>query len=182
MGKKHLRPYGICTGNYGKETAIWLTADSSRHGYLKEAFFYIVADEGIPNTKFRVHVYNLDSSRYWPDQDITDSNVILHADKGDEWVSVDLSSKKIPVGRGVFISMEWIAGQGNNPKFINAKYEAQRNFNGQVLAFTQGYYKEGSLMYSRRVLSSKWNAINLAGTSKRNVLNPMVYCTYNYIK
>ena len=67
---------------------------------------------GIPNSKFRVHVYDIDTS-YLPGNDVLDSNVILKATVGNEWVSVDLSSRHIPVGRGVFISMEWISGFGN---------------------------------------------------------------------
>lgn len=181
MGKRNLKPSGICTGLVGNEKSIYLSADSSRHGLLKQISFYITKD-GYPKSKFRVHVYDIDSN-YLPGKDLLDSNVILNATIGDEWVSVDVSSQRISVGRGVFISMEWISGFGNETEqTTSANYTAQSPFNGQVLAFTNDYYKQQSLYYRRNNNQSVWHFCSLGGTSKRNILNPMIFATYTYYK
>lgn len=179
MGSKKLKPHGVCTMHTGNEVAIFLSADSSRHGYLSHVYYYIT-DEGLPGAKFRVHVYDIDTS-YLPGQDLVDSTVIIHGTAGNEWVSVDLSSLRIPVARGVFISMEWLEGYGNLPyPLTSRRYPAAGTFNGQILSFTEGYYKRGSLFYSRRNTNAEWQYRNLRGTLRRNTLNPMVYATYNY--
>jgi hypothetical protein len=181
MGKKNLKPYGMFSGFTGNETAIFLKADSSKHGTLNEIFFYILKD-GLPNAKFRVHVYDIDTS-YLPGQDLLDTTVIASATTGDEWVRVDVSRWHVPVGRGVFISMEWIAGYGNDPRLVKStRYPAQGYVNGQILSATQGYFKQYSLMYNRAKPGANWGYQVLAGSLKRNVLNPMVYATYTYYK
>ena len=79
--------------------------------------------------------------------------------------------------------MEWIAGYGNDPNPVTSKkFPAQAAFNGQVLAFTEGYYKRGSLCYVRKDSHSTWHYIVCAGSLKRNTLNPMIYATYLYHK
>jgi len=181
MGKKSLKPHGICTGHTGQEWAIFLGADSTRHGLLENVYFYITK-EGLPASRFRVHVYDIDTG-YLPGTDLLDSTVILHANAGDEWVSADISARQIPVGRGVFISMEWIAGYGNDLKLVTSKkYPAQPAFNGQVLAYTEGYHKQASLSYVRKNANAQWKYIFMAGSMRKNILNPMAYATYTYYK
>jgi len=181
LGKKNLKPFGICTGDTGNEWAIYLATDSSRHGLLENIYFYIT-DEGIPDSRFRVHVYDIDSD-YMPGNDLMDSTVIIHAKEGNEWISADVGSRHIPVGRGVFISMEWISGYGNNPALVTSKkFPAQPAFNGQVLAGTEGYHKQFSLCYVRRNINRPWKYLVMAGNARRNVVNPMIYATYTYRK
>lgn len=181
MGKKHLKPYGICTGRIGSEQAIFLGADSTRRGQLENVYVYVLKD-GIPNSRFRIHVYDIDTG-YLPGNDLLDSVVILHANEGDEWVSADVSARHIHIGRGVFISVEWIAGYGNDLTLVTSKkYTAEPPFNGQVLGYTQGYFRQSSLAYGRRNATRPWGYIMLAGTSRRNILNPMIYATYTYRK
>lgn len=181
MGKRNLKPFGICTGDIGSEDAIFLGADAKRHGQLENIYFYITK-EGIPNSRFRVHVYDIDSNSL-PGEDMLDSIVILHATEGDEWVSVDVSSRHIHIGRGVFISMEWIRGYGNRLiKVTSKKFPGAAPFNGQVLAFTEGYYKQSSLLYMRTNINTNWNYWYAGGNAKGNILNPMIYATYTYYK
>jgi hypothetical protein len=181
MGKKNLKPFGICTGHIGQEYAIFLGADSSRHGELETMYFYITK-EGVPNSRFRVHVYDIDTG-YMPGSDLLDSIVILHANMGDEWVSADVSARHVAVGRGVFISIEWILGYGNNPNLVTSKnFPAAGRFNGQVPAYTQDYYKQSSLLYIRKNAAMPWRYLFAAGSFKKNTLNPMVYATYTYYK
>ena len=178
MGKSNLEPFGICTRQIGNESAIFLQANLKRHGQLEKIFFYIT-NEGIPGSRFRVHVYDIDTA-YLPGNDLLDSVVILHANEGNEWVSVDISSRHITVGRGVFVSMEWISGYGNSEALLTAKNYPVGDFNGQVLSFTHGYHKQGSLYYVRRNKQSKWDYLWTGGSFAKWVLNPMIYATYTY--
>ena len=179
MGKKHLKPFGICTAETGQERAIYLAADSTRNGELESVFFYIT-NEGIPTSRFRIHVYDIDTG-YMPGNDLLDSVVILHASSGDEWVSANISSRHIPTGRGRFISMEWITGYGNNPELVDIpRFKGLLKCNGQVMSFTESYYKKGSLLYSKG--KNGWRYSAARGSSHKNILNPMVYATYTYVK
>ena len=182
IGKKGLQEDDICIGRYGHEEAIYLEGNSSRRGYIKEIFVYVTND-GAPSTKFRVHVYNVDDSDL-PGRDITDSNLITHANTGNEWVKIDVSSKHIPIKGGVFISIEWIPGLGNDPSLhTTSKYGPDFKFSGQVIGYTNGYWKRGSLIYNRDVLrGTKWHYFEMMHFEKTNVPNLMIYATYTYRK
>lgn len=181
LGRKNLKSYGICVGKIGMEWAIYLEGNKERQGTLENIYYYIT-NEGIPSSRFRVHVYDVDTA-YMPGNELLDSLVVLHGNTGNEWVGVDVSSKHIAVKGGLFVSMEWIAGYGNDEHLVkSAKYPAQAPFNGQVLSFTEGYHKQFSLSYCRGGKDRTWKYIVLAGSMKRNVLNPMVYATYEYFK
>jgi len=182
LGKRNLEPYGLCADILGSENAILLHADADRHGMLQEVFFYITK-EGIPDSKFRVHVYGLDRS-FMPGADLLDSNVIVHADKGDEWVRVDVSSRHILIGGGVFISMEWLSGSGNNPNLVTTKgNKEQYKFNSVVLAMTKGYRHQGSsLHFQRSNFYHQWHRSDPERDHHDKDLNPMIYATYTYRK
>ncbi len=182
LGKDKLKPFGICTGETGDEWAIFLDADSAKHGVLDQIFIYILRD-GIPNARFQVHVYDIDTPGI-PGRDLLDTILIAHANTGNEWVKVDVSSMQVPVGMGIFISVEWVAGYNNNMQLVmSRKYPAQPPFNGQVVAFTEGYHKRGSLMFRRNALEdTAWEYMILGGETKKSVLNAMVYATYHYIR
>ena len=147
--------------------------------------FIYITNDGVPETKFRVHVYDIDSSGRYPGADITDSNVVLHANTGNEWVSVDLSSKRIPLGKGLFISIEWIEEHGHIHQVEYCMRDQgnipDSNLPGKKMDYhalggTDGYNKEGSIFYARHPFSKEWDALNSV------LFNPMIYCTYNHIK
>ncbi len=182
LGKKKLKPFGMFSGDIGTEWAIFLDADSAKHGVLDKIYVYILND-ALTTSRFRVHVYDIDTS-YLPGHDLLDSPVIAHANVGDEWVAIDVSRMQVPVGGGVFISVEWIAGYGNDLRRVVSKtYSAQGEINGMILAGTEGYYKQWSLAYERNLLTNfPWKYQVLAGSFKKNIVNPMIYATYHYIR
>jgi len=170
---------GKAYGKYGTEWGIFLKSDSARDGFLKEVFVY-VTDEGIPTTKFRIHVYEADLVTWMPSKDITDSNVIVHANRGNEWVRVDLSNKSIPVKVGVTISVEWISGHGNNPnKWSNYISDS---LNGQVIGMTQDYWRRGYITGHHNVFNGEWEFKQYPNHWKKNFINLMIYATYTYLK
>lgn len=195
LGRRKLSCNGAAYMTYGEEVAIYLEAiDPKRISYLKDIFVYIT-NEGIPNSKFRIHVYDEDTATGEPLNDITDSILVAHADKGDEWVSVNVSNLRIPVKNGIFISVEWLSGYGNNPGRIAIEHPRQYHtgghgfkyapnyYNGQVLGETWKYGIQ-FIAYSRSPQDNgEWKYIALPGLRRKYMphwINPMIYCTYTY--
>lgn len=178
--RKHMSYIGDCYRFYGSETAIKLRANPEKNGMLKEVYVYIT-DDGRYDTKFRVHIYKWDDL---PTTEITDSNVIVQAEEGNSWVKVDLSKKKIPLGEGLFVSVEWVSGFGNVEQPLQSgKNPDVTGYNGQVLGLTSDYGKP-SKTYSRKPFSDKWIYYDAPDAQRHGgyFLNPMIYCTYTYRK
>lgn len=178
--RRHVDYTGDCYRYYGSETAIKLKADTSRHGILENVYVFIT-DEGDFNTKFRVHVYEWGDL---PEKEITDSNLIVQASRGNSWVKVDLSDKRIRINQGLFVSVEWISGFGNNQKSLqSAKNPEVNDYNGQVLGLTADYGNP-SKTYSRKPFSEEWEYYDAPDAQRKGgyFLNPMIYCTYIYYK
>lgn len=179
MGKKKSKHHGDCYQKYGEEDAVFLKADKTKDGILKEVLVYIT-DEGVPDSKFRMHIYTKDSATNLPAEELTDSNLIVHANKGNEWVKADLSSKRIHIGDGVFISVEWISGHGNTDKALQSVKHTEVNaHNGQVLGLTRNSWKgKGAIkyMYHRDAFDTRWRF------NYSPLLCPMIYGKYIYYK
>ena len=174
LGKRKMKYFGDCYQKYGEEIAVFLPANKLYHGYLKDVFVYIT-DEGVPTTKFRIHVYEKDPVTNLPAKELTDSNLIVHAINGSEWVKASLHSKRIPVGSGVFISVEWVAGHGNVDKALqSSKHTEVSAHNGQVLGLTKNYGIR--YMYHRKPFQPDW------GFDFDKSLCPMIYGTFTYVK
>lgn len=204
LGRRKLKCIGSCYQAYGEEIAIFLESDPERNGILNEAFFYLT-NEGTPTSKFRIHVYGIDTTSQldkkfnipFPGKEITDTDIVANGVVGNDWVKVDLSSKNIRLGKGVFLSMEWVLDFGNSEEPVYQKdfqkyYVAgseeimQRHLiNGQVLGLTWGYGIQGLMFHKNH---DEWYPVSLI-TPNRHLLytsmhgiNPMIYATYSYSK
>lgn len=185
LGKKNIKNHvgggrfnGRTYNQYGDEQAIWLAADNGS-GILKEVFFF-VTHYGQPTSKFRIHVYSLDAGALAPGKELTDSNIIVHATRGDRWVSADLSSLNIIVRRGVFLSVEWIDEHGNDPQpWSDSRTTAS---NAQVMGLTDDYWRSGNITYQRKVYEDTWVQNNTMFAYRKNTLNLQAYATYYYYR
>ncbi|NDC43351.1 MAG: hypothetical protein EBZ77_17680, partial [Chitinophagia bacterium] len=102
-----------CYLNIYDELAIYLPAEKGKHGMMGEIGIYIMK-EGVITNDFQLHVYNRDSASGGPGEEITDSALVVHARKGGEWVTADLTQKYIPVHEGIFLTVEWLVGTRND--------------------------------------------------------------------
>ncbi len=178
LGKKKLRHISDCYQKYGEEDAVFLYADKVNKNTLKEVFVYIT-NEGVPDTKFRIHIYEKEPGTNLPGKELTDSNLVVHANKGNEWVQVNLASKRISVSGGVFISVEWIAGHGNNELALTSKKHAEiTDHNGQVLGLARNYGVP--YMCHRSSFHNEWKSAIDYGLNPS--FCPMIYGTYTYHK
>ena len=95
------------TANNGEEKAVWIPNEYAIKGKLNTINVF-VTDLGYPNAHFRIHVYDCNPLETKPGKELTKSNIIASATKGNEWVSVDMSSEHIQFGEnGCFIGIEW---------------------------------------------------------------------------
>lgn len=178
LGRRNMKHVGDCYQKYGEEVAVYFKADEDRDGTLQEVFVYIT-NEGVPDTKFRIHVYEKDPISNRPSRELTDSNLIVHATDGNEWVSADLSSKNIAVREGLFVSVEWISGHGNNTADLQSgKHKEVNQLNGQVLGLALNYGVP--YMYFRQAFHKEWDT--KPGHTYSDYLCPMIYCTYSFVK
>jgi hypothetical protein len=174
LGKKKLKQVGDCYQKYGDEDAMYFRADPDEDGTLKQVHVFVTG-EGQPTAKFRVHVYEKDTTTNLPSTELTDSNLIVQATAGNEWVVADLSDKNIAIREGVFISVEWISGFGNSLEAMQSlKHPDVKNHNGQVIGLALNYGVP--YMYHRAGFHNEW------GFSYADYLCPMIYCTYTYVK
>ncbi len=176
LGKK-TKHYGDCYYRSGDEIAIFLPPQNRNKGFVKEVYVYIT-NEGIFTNKFRVHIYEIDTTRNSPGRDISDGNIIVAAIKGNEWVKVDVSEKNIPVGQGVFVSMEWISGYGNNISLLQSKKNpVVEKYHSPVLGLSKTHIVRLDIFW-RDVFKDDWH--QQVGTFGNFGLVPMIYGTYTY--
>lgn len=182
LGKSrhHERYEGDCYRYYGSETAIKLKGDTSKHAYLDAIYVYVTSD-GDFTSHFRVHAYEWGEL---PEHELTDSSVVVHGEHGDSWVKADVSKLNIPVGAGLFLSVEWISGYGNSKMTLQSATDPDiTGYNGQVIGLTTDYGKP-SKTYSRKPFSDKWTYYDSPDAMRKGgyFLNPMIYATIRYAK
>lgn len=187
-----------CYLTYKDELAIFLKADEKQHGILKEVAVYITK-EGIPGTKFLLHIFEKDTVTGGPGEEITDTTLVLHARKGNEWVTADLSERYILVKGGVYIGVEWASGYENDYFPIPLKPSAtnyyagndslREVYNGQVLGLTWlseakpiVYRKYARNIYENKDADKWFLAPPLRGGHRMSQwICPMIYYIYTYI-
>ena len=185
LGKngKKLRYDGDCYRYYGSETAVLLKPNEEEEGTLKDIYVYITND-GDYTTKFRIHVYAWDTGTKVPTEEITDSNLVVMATSGNMWVKASLADKNIHVDGGLFVSVEWISGFGNNENKLQSSLNPEvTSYNGQVLGITSDYGRE-SIVYNRKPFHREWEYYDPPDAQRKygRFLNPMIYCTYTYVR
>lgn len=126
------------------------------NSFLKKIRFYIT-NEGIPNSKFRAKIYS-------PKEDgspgilLVDTNIVLQANKGNEWVEYDVSIFNILLPqKGVFIALEWLP----NSEAYNERKNNSISFrgSGQVLGATK--LKQPYSTWVRPFVTAEWKKISL---------------------
>lgn len=186
-----------CYLTFKDEIAMFLPADSIRHGLLKEINVFITKDGRVGN-KFLVHVYEQDATGA-PGEEVTDTTLVLSARKGNEWVIADLTNRRIQVKGGLYVSVEWTVGYGNDglpwPLYAQSNYYAGDDslrafYNGQVLGLTwhdnikPKVYRRYARTTFDKSAPDKWFLTQpLLGGRKRNeTITPMMYFTYSYLE
>ena len=178
------------------EIALFFPIDAERNATLKEINVFITK-EGTPGNKFLVHVYKTDSATGGPGAEITDSLVALQARRGNEWLSADLSDKLIPLKGGVFVSVEWVPGYGNDyipwpmktHNYYSGADSLREYYNGQVLGLTwlAGPEPKVYRRYARNIFekndAGKWYLTHPhEGHRLGQWITPMIYFTYTYMQ
>ncbi|MBC7554492.1 MAG: hypothetical protein H7257_10980 [Taibaiella sp.] len=186
-----------CFLTYKDEIAVYLKIEQEKNAVLKSIAAYITKD-GLPATKFLMHVYIKDSATGGPGEEITDSLLVVHGRKGNEWITADLSERILQVKDGIFVSVEWASGYGNDyfpiplknaTNYYSGNDSLREVFNGQVVGLNwQSGQPQVYRRYARDIYennnSGKWFLTKpLRGGHKLGLwICPMIYCTYTYLE
>jgi hypothetical protein len=122
--------FNILTGNNGELRSVWIPNEKSLKGYLEKVNVFILA-MGQPSAYFRIHFYACSKLKLEPGEEITSQNIIAKGTTGNEWVTVDVSSLRIPLSEnGIFVGIEWF------------DYEVNTSFS-DTLTFKVNYVDSG---------------------------------------
>ena len=92
---------------------MWIPNEKSLKGYLEKVNIYLLA-MGQPSAYFRLHFYACSKLKLEPAEEITSQNIIANGTTGNEWVTVDVSSLRIPLSEnGIFVGIEWFDNEVN---------------------------------------------------------------------
>ncbi len=167
LGKSKLKQGGEMYMNVGTEYGIFLDSKGAKNGILEEVVVYVTST-GIPDSRFRIHVYDANERSKLPINDISGGNIIAHAEKGNEWVKVNVRDKNIKIPDAIIVSIEWISDHGNNLAIQN---KGVMKYQGQVIGLTTDYGAQSK--YVKFIFQDNLQAAN------KEWLVPMIYCTYH---
>jgi hypothetical protein len=103
----------VLTGTNGELKAVWIPNEKSLKGYVEKVNVFILA-MGQPSAYFRIHFYACSKITLEPGEEITSQNIIANGTTGNEWVTVDVSSLRIPLSEnGIFVGIEWFDNEVN---------------------------------------------------------------------
>jgi hypothetical protein len=158
LGIKDVKPTGRTGAAIGYEQGIYLYDKKAKKATLEEVYVYI-ASRGIPDTPFRIHVYEASRKTKLPIKELTRDNIIAHADSADQWVRIYIKDKNIRVKGAIIITMEWLSG-----------FDKEGALMGPSLGLATPMVK--TYNYSKYNLQERKDNVFLPGTM------PMIYCTY----
>jgi len=146
--------FNILTGNNGELRSVWIPNEKSLKGYLEKVNVFILA-MGNPSAFFRIHFYACSKLKLEPGVEITSQNIIATGTTGNEWVTVDVSSLRIPLSEnGIFVGIEWFDNE------VNTSYT-------DTLTFKINYVDRGKVT-EKRVFKGNGCVIGLQYDSYRN--------------
>jgi hypothetical protein len=103
--------FNIFTATNGDLKSVWIPNEKSLKGYLEKVNVFILA-MGQPTAYFRIHFYACSKFKIEPGEELTTQNIIANGTNGNEWVTVDVSSMRIPLSEnGIFVGIEWFENE-----------------------------------------------------------------------
>jgi hypothetical protein len=151
----------------GAQIAVYIPNDKQKVGYLESVRYYI-AQEGIPDTKFRVRVYAADGKDGGPGTDLLHENILLQASQGEEWIELNMTDYNIELPEdGLYVAMEWLPE--NSPR---ARYGTGQ-IRGQVLGGILTSKKKEEVTWSKDFLSGKWKQ-HQKNKDQENTISPLI--------
>jgi hypothetical protein len=150
---RHSLGQNIITGRNGELKVVWIPNEKSLKGYLEKVNVFILA-MGQPSAYFRLHFYACSKLKLEPAEEITSQNIIANGTTGNEWVTVDVSSLRIPLSEnGIFVGIEWFDNEVNTSftdtltfkiNYVDSGWVTEKRVykgNGCVLGQEQDYYR-----------------------------------------
>ncbi|MDX5347264.1 MAG: carboxypeptidase-like regulatory domain-containing protein, partial [Hymenobacteraceae bacterium] len=133
--KKKAAGSGIFS-NPGDFIALYVSNPDNTSGIIEKVGFYITK-KGIPTAPFRVRIFNADGPNNSPGSDLLQESIILVAEKGNQWVDIDLLKYNISYPtNGFYLAFEnirtteaYFYKEKNNVKGYGAVVGLTKEFN-----------------------------------------------------
>ena len=167
---------GMIQGLPGSQYAFFIKNEKQKKlGNVRTVSFYI-GENGFPREPFRVRIYKADGNYNAPNTDLLTENVVVSANRGGEWYTIDLASYNIPAPEeGFFVAMEWIVG---GDKFYTTNFMDNYTPYGQIMRPTFEFKESRTWSYS---IGKGWNLLTLANGQGRRY-NAMIKAEVDMIK
>ncbi len=160
---------GLFSAGLGAQIARFFPNTKGNAGYIKQ-LYYFIGEDGVPDTKFRVHIYRADGLDGAPGTELLPENLIVHAQKGKEWVKIEVAKYGIEVPlEGFFLAMEWLPDNSTKATY------GQGNIMGQVLCAVLESKQSENLTWSCDFMSNQWKQ-HLKNPEQKQSISPMIRC------
>lgn len=148
------------TGNFGTcsqmnlQAVLYIPNNQQLNGWIKTVSFHIDKNRGIPNTPFRIRIFDKDITLQQPGNNILNKSIIISGDKNGGWVTAFIDSLHVPfLKEGIFIGLEWLY-DGNK---FHYKYKHQKGIDdcyGQCISITDNISEHRTWM--RDLFNNEW--------------------------
>ena len=159
---------GMIQGIPGSQYACFMKNDKKKKlGYVRSVSFYI-GENGFPREPFRVRIYRADGNYNAPNSDMLTENIVVSANRGGAWYTVDLTQYNIPAPEeGFLVAMEWIV---SGDKFYTTNFMDSYTPYGQILRPTFEFKDSRTWNYT---IGRGWSLITLVNETG-NRYNAMI--------
>jgi len=166
---KKISEFGICkhsvktssfasNKNIAIQIVLFIPNNDSLIGTISEVSFNIAKDRGIPNTPFRVRIFNKEDDKENPGSDLLTKSIIVSSSKNGGWTTVNIDSLSIPFpSNGLFVGMEWVNLNENYSYREQYKNDTTHKF-GQCLCISN--FIEEHRTWIRDMFHKKWRLAN----------------------
>lgn len=178
IGFNNLSPIQSSKGWVGMKFALFIPNKKNLKGYI-ESIHYYISCRGNPNIPFRARVMSIDTLTGAPEKDLVMHDVIVRADKCNDYVTVDLSMYNIPFPRnGFFIVAEHLSN--GDPEELIRKGGIYQEHNN--IRFGATFRKSKKINYTWKEYYGNWTHSKNNELNNTIVSNIAFYATIKVLK
>lgn len=174
--------FGSFYAGYGLQVARYFPNKiKDQKVYLAAVSFFIKKD-GFPRSKFRIRIYDVNSEGAPGNDLLVDNLIVSSAEKGNSWVSIDLTSQYIRVPQnGLFVAMEWLPLTKDSIYHVKTTNSIIKG-NGQVLGAVSFPPDAPDYTWTKDNLHNWMQRKNVGNVEFANIINAAIAIKYKIYK